>query len=215
MSSNLKIRRICTYCKQEFIAQTTTTRYCSSKCNKRDYKAKIREGKVQRSNAEVANLEQEIASKPNEKDSFDVRTLDYLKVAEAASLLKCDRRTIYRLIKSGKLPAATISERQIRVLKKDVDALFNVTSPTSEENQHQLIDIKNIQVKDCYSIGQLQAIYNISPSSLRVLIIKNKIPRLQKGKFVYVPKKIIEPILDRYHSDGDSGLEGMIVRETL
>ncbi len=45
-------------------------------------------------------------SKPKQNPDiyFDIKTLDYLTVREAAVLLKYDRRTVYRLIKSGSLP---------------------------------------------------------------------------------------------------------------
>lgn len=38
MSSNLKIPKICEFCKNTFIARTTRTRYCSHTCNSRAYK---------------------------------------------------------------------------------------------------------------------------------------------------------------------------------
>jgi len=43
MSSNLRIVKICEYCKQEFIARTTVTQCCSDPCAKRFYKVKQRE----------------------------------------------------------------------------------------------------------------------------------------------------------------------------
>ena len=38
MSTNIKIPKFCQFCGQAFVAQTTTTRYCSHKCNSRHYK---------------------------------------------------------------------------------------------------------------------------------------------------------------------------------
>jgi hypothetical protein len=43
MSSNLRIVKICAFCKQEFIAGKTTTETCSDSCAKRLYKLRIRE----------------------------------------------------------------------------------------------------------------------------------------------------------------------------
>ena len=37
MSSNIKVKRICVYCSSEFVAQTTSTKYCSKKCNSAHY----------------------------------------------------------------------------------------------------------------------------------------------------------------------------------
>ena len=43
MSSNIEIRRICAWCKQEFIAHKTTTTCCSHRCANLLYKQKKRE----------------------------------------------------------------------------------------------------------------------------------------------------------------------------
>jgi actin-related protein len=48
MSSNLRIVKVCAYCKQEFIARKTTTETCSDACAKRFYKVKQREKAIQR-----------------------------------------------------------------------------------------------------------------------------------------------------------------------
>lgn len=47
MSSNLRIVKVCAYCKQEFIARKTTTETCSDPCGKRFYKVKQREIAIQ------------------------------------------------------------------------------------------------------------------------------------------------------------------------
>jgi hypothetical protein len=60
MSSNLRIVKICAYCKQEFIAKKTTTETCSDPCAKRFYKVKQREKAISR-----AKLETEVKRKPD------------------------------------------------------------------------------------------------------------------------------------------------------
>jgi hypothetical protein len=53
MSSNLRIVKICAFCKQEFIAKKTTTETCSDPCAKRFYKVKQRERAISRVEAET------------------------------------------------------------------------------------------------------------------------------------------------------------------
>ena len=53
MSSNIKVQRICQNCNYEFTARTTTTLYCSHRCNSAAYKAKLRANKVEKSNNET------------------------------------------------------------------------------------------------------------------------------------------------------------------
>ncbi len=43
MSSNLEIQKKCEWCKTLFTAKTTTTRYCSHRCNSQSYKHSKRE----------------------------------------------------------------------------------------------------------------------------------------------------------------------------
>ena len=48
MSSNIEIRRICAWCKQEFIAHKMTTTCCSHRCANLLYKQKKREASIKR-----------------------------------------------------------------------------------------------------------------------------------------------------------------------
>jgi len=198
MSSNIKIKKICLHCGQEFIARTTVTKYCSHRCAQRAYKANVRELRIQESQTVSQTTVKETKPKQNPDTFFDIKTLDYLTVKEAAVLLKCDRRTIYRLINSGRLAAGNLSIRRTRILKKDIDALF-ILQGQSNQNNNCLseIDLEKIPLKDCFTIGQILEEYNLSETSLRNLIKRHNIPKFQKAKFVYVPKKLIEPILTK------------------
>jgi len=138
-------------------------------------------------------------SKPKENPTsyFELKTLDYLTVKEAAVLLKCDKRTIYRMVATGTIPAANLSIRKIRLLKKDIDALFEI-KPKIEQNPPEDLEMLDwTPLKDCYTIGQIQKEFNISETSLKNLIQRHNIPKFQKGKFVYVPRVKIDHILKR------------------
>ena len=43
----MEVRRICQWCGKPFIAQKTTTRFCSPECAKRGYKHRIKERKME------------------------------------------------------------------------------------------------------------------------------------------------------------------------
>ena len=43
----MEVRRICQWCGKPFIAQKTTTRFCSPECAKRSYKHRIKERKME------------------------------------------------------------------------------------------------------------------------------------------------------------------------
>ena len=191
MSSNIKITRICQHCGQEFIAQTTVTRYCGDNCAKRAYKARIRKIKIEASELETENIRQ--------FPSLTIKTLEYLTVNDVALMLKCDRRTVHYMVKSGRLNAINLSVRKTRILKKDLDGMFtNQIQEVDIRNEVQLED-KRPPIKDCYTVGQILAKYSLAEVTLRKIIVRNNIPKYREGKFVYIKKQTIDPILKRFH----------------
>jgi excisionase family DNA binding protein len=194
----MKVRKICEHCGLEFIAQTTVTRYCSKTCNSRAYKVNVRELRVKLTEA-TQEIPSQSTSKPKEDPTsyFELKTLDYLTVMEAAILLKCDKRTVYRMVKNGSIPAANLSIRKIRLLKKDIDTLFEIKLQIEQNPPEDLEMLDWTPLKDCYTIGQIQKEFNISETSLKNLIQRHNIPKFQKGKFVYVPRVKIDHILKR------------------
>ena len=117
MSSNIKIQRICKYCKNEFTARTTSTKYCSHKCNSRDYKAKKREVKIAKSNKES-----------KEKITFSIESIkakEFLTVEEVATLLNCSKRVVYYSINCGHIDAVNLGRRMIRIKRSAIDRLFD------------------------------------------------------------------------------------------
>ncbi len=114
MSSNIRINKVCQYCRSEFVAKTTVTKFCSDSCAKRAYKLRIRNEKL------------EEAIKKTEKEFSGVTsnvTKDFLNINEAGQLLGSSRWTIHRLIKRGQLKATKLGTRTI-ISRKSIDALF-------------------------------------------------------------------------------------------
>ncbi|MBT8220292.1 MAG: helix-turn-helix domain-containing protein [Bacteroidia bacterium] len=130
MSSNIKIPKFCQYCGQAFVAQTTTTRYCSKTCNSRHYKQKKREEKVQ------ATLQQEMNTPSQMEQMQTLQTLpikvgnhvnlrekEFLSVQEAADLVGASRWTIQRMIKREQIKVGKLGRRTI-IPRTEIDNLF-------------------------------------------------------------------------------------------
>lgn len=117
MSSNIRIPRICNLCKQEFIAKTTVTQYCSDKCAKKAYK-------IRKRNLSISNsLEETIELK-----TYPIReaqTKEFLTPKEASLLLSCSVKTVYRLIENGTLKATNLAERMTRIKRENLDNLIS------------------------------------------------------------------------------------------
>lgn len=181
MSSNIEIQRICIYCKTEFTARTTVTKYCSHKCASRAYKERGRIKKIEKSNVETKKIITKPVEVANEKE--------FLTVKEVSILLSCSIRTAYRLIDNGTIKAVNLSDRLTRVKKSELNKIMEQPQPEPQ--------VKKVEfdISDCYTITQVQQKFNISSGALYNIIFKNNVPKLCKGKFVYVPKPIIDKIL--------------------
>lgn len=182
MSSNIKVQRICQHCSKEFTARTTTTLYCSHRCNSAAYKAKQRAGKVEQSNKET----QRIKNQPIE----ELKAKEFLTVREVASLLNCSVRSAYYYIESGTIKAVNLGQRITRVKRSEIDKLFEQPQPVTPEPEQ-----KQFEISDCYNLTEIQSKYGISEKALQNLIERNGIPKIKKGWFAYVPKTEIDKLL--------------------
>ncbi len=180
MSTNIKVQRICQYCGGDFTARTTTTRYCSHKCNSRDYKEKKKASKVNKSNSDTAK----ITTQPIEV----VKAKEFLTAKEVALLLGCSLRTVYRLIDNGTIKAVNLGERMTRVKRADLNNIME--HPITLQYEPVEYDIS-----ECYTINEVQNKFGISETAVQDVIKRNNIPKTKKGKYAYVPKKIIDELL--------------------
>ncbi|GAB4017481.1 helix-turn-helix domain-containing protein [Spirosoma koreense] len=179
MSSNIRVKRICEQCGNEFEARTTVTKTCSDACAKRAYKARQRAAKVAISHEQT----RQIIAKPIQ----DIRAKETLNIADASKLLGVSRWTIWRAIGAGRLSAIKLGRRTL-IRRSDVDRLFE---PTTVTNSVQVL----IPLIDCYTLKEVRQKYVISDKALYDLIRRNNIPRQYSGIYAYVPKVRIDELL--------------------
>ncbi len=193
MSSNIRVQRICQYCGTEFTARTTTTLYCSHRCNSTAYKQKIRAGKVQKSNTET----KQIKTKPIE----ELKTKEFLTVTDVSKLINCSRQNVYKLINTGKLKATNVLERKTIIRRSDLDKIFNEVPEIEmipEQQKRDLYEWRQsgaYDISDCYTLKEIQSKYGISETALQNLIERESIAKIKKGWYAYVPKNIIDDLL--------------------
>jgi len=192
MSSNIRVKRICEYCSNEFIAKTTSTRYCSSKCNKAYHRAKARVKKIEQSNTETKQVKH--------KPLHDIQAKEFLTVKEVSILLGCSVRSTYRLIENKTLKAVNLAERMTRINKSEVNRLLKQQEPEPIANEPKPVYVIKrpqqiqIDIKDCYNLTEIQNKYGISEKALHDIIKRNNIPKLKQGWYAYVPKKLIDEL---------------------
>ena len=182
MSSKIQLQRVCQHCGKDFTARTTSTRYCSHKCNGAAYKAKQMDYKVEESNKET----QRIKTQPIEV----LKAKEFLKVRDVATLLNCSVRSVYYQIENGNIKALNLGQKLTRVKRSDLDNLFvqpqNIQPPPSPIEYN---------ISDCYTINQTINKYGISDKGLYNLIKRHSIPKIKKGRYAYIPKSLIDKLL--------------------
>lgn len=183
MSTNIRIKRICDFCLQEFTAKTTKTKYCSHKCNSRAYKAAVRKEKMKTSDEQTTKIVN--------VDMEKIKVREFLNITQASRLFGISRRTVYRLIDRGHLNIAKFGTRTV-IRKCDLEAFFAVPIITQKLEPVQSFP----GIDRCYTIGQAQAEFNISPAALYHLLHRHGIIKYCIGKFTYVPKSELDVIFN-------------------
>jgi excisionase family DNA binding protein len=112
MSSNLRIVKICAFCKQEFIAKKSTSETCSDPCAKRLYKLRVREKAISR-----AKLETMVKRKPEafitEEQVKVIQAKEWLTLVESALLLNVSPLTLRRWVLAGKVKSQKMGRKHL------------------------------------------------------------------------------------------------------
>lgn len=119
MSSNIEVKKRCSWCGKEFIARKTTTEYCSHRCSNLAYKARKR-------NEKVKTFEKEYAyTLPTQ---MDAECVEFLTPTKAAKLLGICRASVYNYLKAGDITAVQFKGKTL-IRRKDIDKLFDEPKP--------------------------------------------------------------------------------------
>lgn len=161
MSSNIQIQKICELCGTEFTARTTVTRFCSHKCSSRAHKERIRQQKIQKSNAETVKIKN--------KEVDTIKAKEYLTVSEVAVLIGCSRRTTYRLVSNGTINATNLGER-----------LSSNFKPRSK-----FFDTRDLLCIACYTGLRISDVLTLKWKNIQGNVIVTKM--MKTGKEVTIP----------------------------
>ena len=106
---------MCQHCGNDFIAKTTTTKYCGDNCAKRAYKERKKIEQIKASNKEATAIIQ--------RPITELQAKEYLSINETCQLFNVSRSTVYRLVKDQRIKAAKVGTRVI-IRKSDLNQLF-------------------------------------------------------------------------------------------
>ena len=184
--SKLKLPKVCEYCGKAFEAKTVTTRFCSNVC--------INAAARQRKKQAVEEERNKQFLQENAATIAEIQTRPYITIAEVVTLFGISKNTIHRLIKAGKIPAVNLGKRLTRISRTHIEAMFTAVAIPEEKPQEQQAVKLQYEPSECYTIGEISEKYGVSLSTVDKTIRKNSIPKRQVGKFVYVPKEMIDKI---------------------
>jgi excisionase family DNA binding protein len=187
MSSNIRVNRICQYCRKEFEARTTVTKYCSKTCSQKGYKQRKRQEKIRRSNHETHQAQ----TQPIEI----IKAKEYLSIAETCQLLGISRRTVYRMFEQGAVRKFKIGRRTILSRQELDDFLKCNIEKVQESEKTDWGNPESYQRESTYNYNEIKEKYKISDKAIYDLIKRHDIPRMRKGWYTYVPKQIIDELL--------------------
>lgn len=109
----MKVRKICPWCDKLFVAQKTTTCFCSHRCSSLGYKGRIRERK-----RELKKMQEILTPKSAAEGQ------DFLSFAQVATLMGVTRQYIYKLVKENKLRASRISGKKSFIRRADIELML-------------------------------------------------------------------------------------------
>ena len=182
MSSNIKIERICEWCGNRFLAQTTVTRFCSKRCSEHSYKERMRQKKMALSNQET------IQYNPDRKS----REKDFLTPTETAQYLGVGRTYIYDCINRGKIKVTRIGRKTL-ISKADIQAMFDFLSP-KESDSVEAAEKKAKSISDFYTRAEIREKYGVKDSWIYKVVAENNVPKtILRGK-AYFSKSHIDRI---------------------
>ena len=112
MSSNLRIIKVCEFCKQEFIARKTTSQTCSDPCAKRLYKLRQREKAIGRAEVETM-VKRKSEAFITEEQVRAIQAKEWLTLKEAALILNVSPLTLRRCTLGGKVQSRKVGRKHI------------------------------------------------------------------------------------------------------
>ena len=162
----MEVRKICQWCGKPFIAQKTTTCYCSHQCSNLGYKERIREHKRQLKRSQELLQPRQAAEGQ-----------DFFSFAQAAKLMGVTRQYIYKLVKESKLRASRLSGKKSLIRRADIELMMktkpyevNAKWVWTYTRQHKVPKVR-IRQFNYYSKKHIDAVFAKSTKSFLSVIL--------------------------------------------
>ena len=182
----MEIRKICQWCGKPFIAQKTTTCYCSHQCSNLGYKERIRERKRQLKRSQELLQPRQAAEGQ-----------DFFSFAQAAKLIGVTRQYIYKLVKESKLRASRISGKKSLIRRADIELMMK-TKP-----YERIMPKEDFDITEYYTAEEIAQKYKVNAKWVWTYTRQHKVPKVRIRQFNYYSKKHIDAAFAKYEVDSD------------
>lgn len=196
----MKYIKICQCCGKKFVAQKSTTRYCSAYCNNRFLKMKKRGENL------IPYQQKEETEDSSIQNQFSPE--DVFSPLRAAEYLGIGRSSIYRYIKQGVLPAIYLPHVTL-VKKADLDNLHKKPLPYGKR-------LVNRNKKDEYmSVREIAEKYELTYNQAVRIMADSGIQAARYRKFDYYRKADVESHMTELESTAHPEISQWYSREDI
>lgn len=200
-ASKIKIKKVCEWCGQEFLALKVSTRFCSKQCNGHAYKDANRK-KV------LLETERETLEKVSQNNISQGLNREFMSVAEAATLLGVTRMTIYNLIYNNVLHASKITSRLTFVSRSDIDAMI------SGADYKKKVKSERKPITEFYTTNEIKEKYGVSEGWIFKVGKEMDIPKIFHHGKTYWSKQHVEKHFAK-HTENNGIVEWYSVPEMM
>ncbi len=170
----MEVRRICQWCGKPFIAQKTTTLYCSHHCANLGYKKRMRERRRQ-----LKQAQELLQIHPAAEGQ------DYFTFSQAAQLMGVTRQYIYKLVKENKLRASRISGKKSMIRRADIELMLK-TKP------YERIRLKDdFDITEFYTAEQVADVTKSAPNGYGTIVVRTTYPKCASASSTITARNIL------------------------
>ena len=182
----MEVKRICKWCGKPFIAQKSTTNYCSPQCSKRGYKHRMKERRM-----EMKEFQEMLEVKKK------MESQEFFTFSQAAKLMGVSRQYVYKLVKQDKLRASRLSARMSLIRRTDIELMLK-TKPYESIKPKDDFD-----KSEYYTAEQIAEKYKVNAKWVWTYTRKHDVPKVRIRQFNYYSKKHIDAAFAKYEVDND------------
>ena len=179
-TSNIRIKKVCQWCGNEFEAQKTTTQYCCKRCAEHAYKERKRQEKKK-----ITETLDSLTARENKINQLSGR--DYLSVAEVAQILNVTPRAVYNLIYRGTIKAYRLTSQWAVIKRADIDAMIEARPYERKPKATALANDENGEpISEFYTTKEIIEKFGVSNSWVFAQGKTHNIPKVyHRGKTLW------------------------------